>query len=120
MEIDLNNKTIDFYEFPSNAVANIKQLSFKKHSFNFEKLVELFEQISELKITAEEFNNTKQSFVRQKKLEKVDICCNYSDFNHSSKNPDLYDEHNVLKDNYEICYHIVLDGRFGLIFWDSS
>jgi hypothetical protein len=43
MEIDLNNKTIDFYEFPSSSVANIKQLSFKKHSFNFEKLVELFE-----------------------------------------------------------------------------
>ena len=43
MEIDLNNKTIDFYEFPSQAVTNIRQLSFKKHSFNFEKLVELFE-----------------------------------------------------------------------------
>lgn len=43
MEIDLNNKTIDFYEFPSQAVQNIKKLSFKKHSFNFEKLVELFE-----------------------------------------------------------------------------
>lgn len=55
MEIDLNNKTIDFYEFPSQAVLNIKKLSFKKHSFNFEKLVELFEQIDELKIRAEEF-----------------------------------------------------------------
>ena len=48
MEIDLNNKTIDFYEFPSKTVANIKVLSFKKHSFMFEKLVELFEEIEEL------------------------------------------------------------------------
>ena len=43
MVIDLNNKTIDFYEFNPQSVANIKQLAFKKHSFNFEKLVELFE-----------------------------------------------------------------------------
>lgn len=64
MEIDLNNKTIDFYEFPSYAVQNIKKLSFKKHSFNFEKLVELFEQIEELKIRSEEFMNTKQSLIR--------------------------------------------------------
>lgn len=73
MEIDLNNKTIDFYEFPSHAVQNIKKLSFKKHSFSFEKLVELFEQIEELKIRAEEFCNVKQSLIRQKSLRKVSI-----------------------------------------------
>jgi len=48
MEIDLNNKTIDFYEFPSVTVSNIKVLSFRKHSFMFEKLVELYEEIEEL------------------------------------------------------------------------
>ena len=55
MEIDLNNKTIDFYEFPPQTVSNIKVLSFKKHSFMFEKLVELYEEIEELKIETEEF-----------------------------------------------------------------
>ena len=55
MEIDLNTKTIDFYEFPPNTVSNIKVLSFKKHSFMFEKLVELYEEIEELKIETEEF-----------------------------------------------------------------
>jgi len=77
MEIDLNNKTIDFYEFPSTAVENIKKLSFKKHSFNFEKLVELFEQVEELSIKAEEFQNSKQSLIRQKKLRKVNLLCDY-------------------------------------------
>jgi hypothetical protein len=79
MEIDLNNKTIDFYEFPSYAVKNIKRLSFKKHSFNFEKLVELFEQIEVLRIKAEEFANTKQSLIRQKNLRKVEIQCMYQE-----------------------------------------
>jgi len=92
MSIDLNNKTIDFYEFPTQSVANIKQLAFKKHSFNFEKLVELFEQIEELTISAEEFNNTKQSFVRQRKLQKVNITCNYSELKLAAKNPELYNE----------------------------
>lgn len=55
MEIDLNNKTIDFYEFPPSTVSNIRVLSFKKHSFMFEKLVELYEEIEELKIETEEF-----------------------------------------------------------------
>ena len=55
MEIDLNNKTIDFYEFPPQTVSNIRVLSFKKHSFMFEKLVELYEEIEELKIETEEF-----------------------------------------------------------------
>lgn len=50
MEIDLNNKTIDFYEFPSQTVKNIRILSFKKHGFEFEKLVELFENIEVLKV----------------------------------------------------------------------
>ena len=53
--IDLNQKTIDFYEFPSFSVRNIKKLSFKKHSFNFEKLVELYEGIEELYIKADLF-----------------------------------------------------------------
>ena len=57
MEIDLNNKTIDFYEFPSQTVQNIRILSFKKHGFEFEKLVELFENIEVLKVQNEEFKN---------------------------------------------------------------
>ena len=77
MEIDLNNKTIDFYEFPPKHVSNIKVLSFKKHSFMFEKLVELYEEIEELKIETEEFQNVKQSLFRQKKLKKCTISCNY-------------------------------------------
>jgi len=59
MEIDLNNKTIDFYEFPPQTVSNIRVLSFKKHSFMFEKLVELYEEIEELKIETEEFQNVR-------------------------------------------------------------
>lgn len=64
MEIDLNNKTIDFYEFPSSAVKNIKVLSFIKHGFEFEKLVELFENIEHLKVKTEEFKNVKSNLVR--------------------------------------------------------
>jgi hypothetical protein len=64
MEIDLNNKTIDFYEFPSFTVKNIKVLSFKKHGFEFEKLVELFENIEHLKVQTEEFKNVRSNLVR--------------------------------------------------------
>ena len=43
----------------------------------FEKLVELYEEIEELKIETEEFQNVRQSLIRQKKLKKVTILCNY-------------------------------------------
>ena len=119
MEIDLNNKTIDFYEFPSQAVLNIKKLSFKKHSFNFEKLVELFEQIDELKIRAEEFQNNKQSLIRQKHLRKVSIECMYHENENLLNNiAPLASDKN--KKNFEINYHVSLDSKFGLIFYDSS
>ena len=55
LSIDLNKKTIDFYEFPTDSVNNIKKLSFKKQGFQFEKLVELYQKIEELSIYAEEF-----------------------------------------------------------------
>ena len=50
LEIDLNQKTIDFYEFPSQSVKNIKYLSFKKHGYEFEKLVELFLNVEHLRV----------------------------------------------------------------------
>tara|TARA_B110000285_G_scaffold197324_1_gene228902 strand:- start:419 stop:715 length:297 start_codon:yes stop_codon:yes gene_type:complete len=77
MEIDLNNKTIDFYEFPSTTVQNIRVLSFKKHGFEFEKLVELFENIEVLKVQNEEFKNVCSNLVRQKNLKRVEITCIY-------------------------------------------
>ena len=64
LELDLNNKSIDFYEFESNDVRNIKKLSFKKQGFNFEKLVELFQDIEHLEVHAQEFQNLKQSLQR--------------------------------------------------------
>ena len=55
LELDLNQKSIDFYEFNPDVVKNIKKLSFKKHGYNFEKLVELFHDIETLNVRAEEF-----------------------------------------------------------------
>ena len=75
LEIDLNQKTIDFYEFPSQSVKNIKYLSFKKHGYEFEKLVELFLNVEHLKVQAEEFKNVKSNLVRQKDLKSCEICC---------------------------------------------
>lgn len=77
MEIDLNNKTIDFYEFPSKTVKNIRVLSFKKHGFEFEKLVELFENIEVLKVQNEEFKNVCSNLLRQKSLKRVEVTCIY-------------------------------------------
>ena len=77
LEIDLNQKTIDFYEFPSQSVKNIKYLSFKKHGYEFEKLVELFLNVEHLKVQAEEFKNVKSNLVRQKDLKSCEICCYY-------------------------------------------
>ena len=117
MEIDLNNKTIDFYEFPSQAVTNIRQLSFKKHSFNFEKLVELFEQIESLKIKAEEFTNIKQNLVRQKKLRKVSIICNYQENQTAMEGlKEIYNGNT----QYSVNYTVQIDSKFGLTFYDSS
>lgn len=59
LQIDLNHKSIDFYEFNPEVVKNIKKLSFKKHGYNFEKLVELFYDIETLSVRTEEFLNVK-------------------------------------------------------------
>ena len=64
LEIDLNQKTIDFYEFPSSAVSNIRYLSFRKHGYEFEKLVELFLNVQHLKVRAEEFKNVGSDLTR--------------------------------------------------------
>lgn len=50
LEIDLNNKSIDFYEIESADAKNIKKLSFRKQIFNFEKLVENFHDIEHLEV----------------------------------------------------------------------
>jgi len=50
LEIDLNQKSIDFYEFESHSVKNIKNLILKKSEFSFEKLVELFIDIENLTV----------------------------------------------------------------------
>ena len=55
----------------------IRTLCFRKHGFQFEKLVELYEQIEHLKIYTEEFQNIRQNLMRQKLLKKVEIFCNY-------------------------------------------
>ena len=56
---------------------NIKFLSFKKHGYEFEKLVELFLNVQHLKVQAEEFKNVKSNLIRQKELKTCEICCYY-------------------------------------------
>ena len=52
-------------------------LSFKKHGFEFEKLVELFENIEVLKVQNEEFKNVYSNLIRQKNLRRVEVTCIY-------------------------------------------
>ena len=80
LEIDLNNKSIDFYESEVADVSNISALSFRKQTFNFEKLVENFHEIQKLEVHTQEFQNIKQSLLRQKKLTHLSITCAYPQF----------------------------------------